>query len=79
MQPDMTLNAGLSLSFQNQSAAAATGSGRSTSVVASLGWQYEISDSVSLYTRMSFFDRHSDVTALNFYQSMLILGISKTF
>jgi hypothetical protein len=79
MQPDMTLNAGFSLSFQDQRVAARANSGKSTSVVASLGWQYEISDTVSFYSRYSFFERKSAVTALAFYQSMLILGVSKTF
>ena len=79
MQPDMTLNGALSLSFQDQHVALANTSGNSTSVVASLGWQYEISDTVSLYLRYSFFDRQASVSALDFYQSMLILGASKTF
>ena len=53
--------------------------GNSTSIAASLAWQYQISDTVSASLRYSFFERQSAATRFNFYQNMLILGISKTF
>lgn len=79
MQPDMTLNAGFSFSIQDQSVSAGINPGNSTSVVASLGWQYQISDTVSTSLRYSFFERQAAVVSFDFYQNMLILGISKTF
>jgi uncharacterized protein (PEP-CTERM system associated) len=77
MQPDMIFNALMSYSLQDQNLQA--GPGNSTSVVAGLGWQYQISDTVSTSLRYSFFQRRSAASAFDIYQNSLILGISKTF
>ena len=55
------------------------GPGNSTSVAASVGLQYRLSDTLSTSLRYSFFDRHSRSTAFSYSANMLILGISKSF
>ena len=70
-RPDVILAAG--------SEGLQAGPGNSTSVVAGLGWQYQISDTVSTSLRYSFFQRRSAASAFDIYQNSLILGISKTF
>jgi hypothetical protein len=79
LQPDMTASASIAFAKQEQAAFAGVGSNSSTSVIASLAWQYQISDTVSVNVRYSFLDRSSATSALNTYQNLLILGISKTF
>jgi hypothetical protein len=79
LQPDMTASASIAFAKQEQAAFTGVNSNSSTSVVASLAWQYQISDTVSVNVRYSFLDRSSETSALNTYQNLLILGISKTF
>jgi hypothetical protein len=79
MRPDMTFNAFLSYSLQEQSVQTGVNPGNSNSVVTGLGWQYQISDTVSTSLRYSFFERRSAVTAFDIFQNSLILGLSKTF
>jgi uncharacterized protein (PEP-CTERM system associated) len=79
LQPDMTASASIAFAKQEQAAFGTLNSNSSTSVVASLAWQYQISDTVSVSLRYSFLDRSSATTALDMYQNLLIVGISKTF
>ena len=81
MRPDMTVSAALSLAIQDQTIGtiSAVNPGNTTSVVASLAWQYQISDTLSASVRYSFLEQQSPAAVYSFYQNMLILGISKTF
>jgi hypothetical protein len=79
MRPDMILNASLSYSIQDQTVQSGLNPGNSTSMVASVGWQWQISDTTSASVRYSLFERHAAVAAFDIYQNMLILGVSKTF
>lgn len=79
MQPDMTLNAALSLSFQDQGLQNNLNPGNSTSVVASVAWQDQISETVSISLRYSFLQEQSSTTAFNITQDLLIFGLTKTF
>ncbi|MDR3534674.1 MAG: hypothetical protein P4L90_29430 [Rhodopila sp.] len=78
MRPDMTVNAAIAYSLQDQGAAVFN-PGNSTSIVASIAWQYQISDTLGASVRYSFLERQSAVAAYSINQNMLILGISKTF
>ena len=53
--------------------------GNNTSVVASLAWQWQISDTLSGSVRYSFLERQSQAAVYDLYQNMLIVGISKHF
>lgn len=81
MRPDMTVSAGISYAIQDQTAGfiSAANPGNNTSVVASLAWQWQISDTLSANMRYSFLEQSSAVTAYDIYQNMLIVGISKRF
>jgi hypothetical protein len=81
MRPDMSLSASIAYAIQDQSVGPVSGAnpGNNTSIVASLAWQWQISDTVSGSVRYSFFQRASAVTVYNIYQNLLILGISKHF
>lgn len=79
MRPDMTLNASFSYSIQNQTAFGGLNAGDSTSLVSSLAWQWQLSNTVAASLRYSFFEEQASVAAFNLYQNMLILGLSKTF
>ncbi len=79
LSPNMTLNAGLSFSIQDQSVTSGVTSGNSTSIVATLGWQYQISDTLTASLRYSLFERQSAVTAFDFVQNILIAGLTKRF
>ncbi len=77
LQADLTLSAALSYAIQN--GIATGGPGNNTSIAASVGLQYQISDTLSTSLRYSFFQRQATDTAYSFYQDMLILGITKSF
>ncbi len=79
MRPDMTLNAAISYSIQNQSAGAGLFPGNSTSLVSTLAWQWQLSSTVSGSVRYSFFEQQASVALFSVYQNMLIFGLSKTF
>jgi hypothetical protein len=79
MRPDMTLNAAFSLSFQDQAFQNNLSPGNSTSIVASVAWQNQISETVSISVRYSFLQQQSATTAFNITQNLLILGLTKTF
>jgi uncharacterized protein (PEP-CTERM system associated) len=78
LREDVTLSAAASYSRQNGTSAVG-GPGNSGSEAASVGLQYQISDTLSASLRYSFFARQATVTAYTFYENMLILGISKSF
>src|SRR5208282_151146 len=73
MRPDVTLSAALSYAVQDGLSAVGA-PGNSTSIAASAGVRYQISDTVSASLRYSFFERRSDNMAYSFYQNVLILG-----
>jgi uncharacterized protein (PEP-CTERM system associated) len=81
MRPDMTVSGTISLAIQDQMVGAFSGvsPGYSTSVVAGLAWQYQLSDTLSASVRYSFLEQQSPTAVYSFFQNMLILGISKTF
>jgi hypothetical protein len=79
MRPDMTVSAGFAFASQGQATFNGGNPNNSSSVAASLAWQYQISDTVSVSLRYSFLDRWSQSTVYDMYQNLVILGISKTF
>jgi uncharacterized protein (PEP-CTERM system associated) len=79
MQPDMTVSASLAFSVQGQGTFNGIAPNNSTSIVASLAWQYQISPTVSTSLRYSFLERSSATAFYDMYQNLLILGLSKTF
>jgi hypothetical protein len=81
MRPDMTVSAAISYAIQDQAAGviSTANPGNNTSIVASLAWQWQISDTLSGSVRYSFLERQSQVAVYDLYQNMLILGISKRF
>jgi hypothetical protein len=81
MRPDMTVNASIAYAIQDQSAGFVSGlnPGNSTSVGASLAWQWQISNTLSASVRYAFLEQHSDVSAYDVTQNMLIFGLSKRF
>jgi hypothetical protein len=81
MRPDMTVSGSLSFAIQDQTTGIinALNSNTITSIVASLAWQYQISDTVTVNLRYSFLGQQSPTPVYSVYQNLLILGISKTF
>jgi hypothetical protein len=81
MRPDMTTSAAISFAVQDHTIGnvGAFNSGNSTSVVASLAWQYQISDTLGANVRYSFLEQQSPIALYSLFQNMLIVGISKTF
>jgi hypothetical protein len=81
MRPDMTVSAAISYAIQDQTAGviSTANPGNNTSIVASLAWQWQISDTLSGSVRYSFLERQSQVAVYDIYQNMLIIGISKHF
>jgi hypothetical protein len=79
MRPDMTLSGGVSFNQQMQANGGSGFLGNYVSYAASVGWQYRLTETVGLNVRYSFYDRISQDSAFNVYQSLLIAGISKTF
>jgi hypothetical protein len=81
MRPDMTTSAAISFAIQDHTIgnAGSSNAGNSTSIVASLAWQYQISDTLSANVRYSFLEQQSPIAVYSLFQNMLILGISKTF
>jgi hypothetical protein len=81
MRPDMIMSAAISFAIQDHAIghAGSFNPGNSTSVVASLAWQYQISDTLGANVRFSFLEQQSPIAVYSFFQNMLIVGISKTF
>jgi hypothetical protein len=79
MRPDMTVSGSVSFSEQTQASGNSGFQGDSVSYAASLGWQYQISETLGVNVRYSFYDRISQVSTFNIYQSLLFAGLSKTF
>jgi hypothetical protein len=79
MRPDMIVSASVYFSLQGQTTFNGINPGDTTSVAASLAWQYQLSDTLSASVRYSFVERSSSTAFYNMYQNMLILGITKTF
>jgi hypothetical protein len=81
LRPDMTVSAAFSYAIQDQSAGAIStfNPGNNTSIAATLAWWWQISDTVSANVRYTFLQRSTDVTQFDFYQNILILGITKRF
>jgi uncharacterized protein (PEP-CTERM system associated) len=81
MRPDMTVSAALSYSLTDQTTGiiSAANPGNNTSIVASLAWQWQISDTLSTSLRYSYLERSSPITVYDIYQNIIILGVSKRF
>ena len=81
LRPDMTVSAAVSYAIQDQSTGAISvfNPGNNTSIAATLAYQWQISDTVSANVRYSFLQRSSAVTEFDFFQNILILGITKRF
>ena len=79
MRPEMIVSASVAYSTQDQATFAGVSANKSSSWIASLAWQYQISDTVSVNLRYSYLERQSGTAAFDMYQNLLILGISKTF
>jgi uncharacterized protein (PEP-CTERM system associated) len=81
MRPDMTLSGSFSYALQDQTSGVSIrgNPGNSTTITAGLGWQWQISDTLSASLRYSFLERQSPVSFNQISQDMLILGVSKTF
>jgi hypothetical protein len=79
MRPDMTVSAGVSLNQQTSPSGNNGNVGNSISYAATLGWQYQLTETVGINVRYSFFDRISQVSTNNVYQSLLFAGLSKSF
>lgn len=81
MRPDMTVSAAVSYAIQDETNGfvSIANPGNNTSIVASLAWQWQISDTVTTSVRYSFFERTSPVTTYDIYENMLIVGLSKHF
>ena len=75
----LTVSASLAFSVQGQGTFNGIAPNNSTSIVASLAWQYQISPTVSTSLRYSFLERSSATAFYDMYQNLLILGLSKTF
>ncbi len=79
LQPETIVSASVAYSTQDQASFPGVSANKSSSIVASLAWQRQISDTVSVNLRYSYLARRSDTAAFDMYQNLLILGISKTF
>ena len=79
LRPDMTVNASTSYTVQAQAVGLALTPGDNTTLTVGAGWQWQLSDKVSVSVRYSFFDRSSASTVYNIYQHIVVLGISKSF
>jgi hypothetical protein len=79
MRPDMTFNAFVGYSIQDQGGFVGVNSGQSTSLISSIAWQWQLSDTLTSSVRYSFFERQAKSATFSLYQNMLILGVSKTF
>ncbi len=81
LRPTVTVSGAISYAVQDQNIGQVSfaNPGNSTSIAATLAWQWQISDTLSTSLRYSLFERQSVVTAFQIYQNLLILGISKHF
>ena len=79
MQPDMTVSASFAFASQGQAGFGGPNANNSTSIAASLAWQYQISDTLSASLRYSLLQRSSQSVVYDMYQNLVILGIAKTF
>lgn len=79
MRPDMTVSGGVSFNQQTSPSGSNGAIGSYNSYAASVGWQYQLTETVGVNVRYSFFDRISQVSTSNVYQSLLFAGISKSF
>jgi hypothetical protein len=79
MRPDMTVSGGFAFSSQGQATFNGINPNNSTSIAASLAWQYQLTETLSTSLRYSLLERSSATTFYNMYQNLVILGFSKTF
>jgi hypothetical protein len=78
MQPDMLLIGNLSYTREEGSN---TGIflGNYDSYIAGLTWRYQLSQTVNVNVSYSFFDRISPDSISNIYQSLFLVGLTKSF
>ena len=80
MRPDMITSAILGIRDpESDSGSAFGGFGDSTSIAASLAWQWQISDTLRTTVRYSFFERQAANNNFSLYQNLLLFGITKSF
>ncbi len=90
MRPDLALDSSITYSTQTQtggqqcfgtllSVCGGPNLGDSTSYLATSVLTYTLNDSLSTHVRFSFYDRMSPLVIDRFYQSLLLVGFTKTF
>lgn len=79
MRPDMTVSGSVAYSQQQQGNGNSGYLGNNNSYVATLGWQYQLTQSLGMNVSYSFFDRISQQSAYNAYQNLLLVGFLKRF
>ncbi|HYZ24057.1 MAG TPA: hypothetical protein VE690_18055, partial [Rhodopila sp.] len=79
MRPDMTISTGLSLTWQYPTGYGVGGPGRNTSIVASVGWQTKLSETLTAGVRYTLLNRQAQDTSYTVFQNLLIFGVTKTF
>lgn len=90
LRPDLTLNSAITYSTQTQTGGqqclgtllfecGGPNLGDSTSYVATSVLNYEMTDSLSSHVRFSFYDRMSPLVIDRFYQTLVVVGFTKTF
>ena len=78
MRPDMLLSTTLSYTREEGNNAGIF-LGDFDAYNANLAWRYQLSQTVNLSVSYSFFDRISPVSTSNVYQSLFLVGLTKTF
>ena len=90
LRPDLTLDTAITYSKQTQTGGqqcigtllfecGGANFGDSTSYFATSVLNYTLTDSLSTHMRLSFYDRMSPVALDRYYQSLLLVGFTKTF
>jgi hypothetical protein len=80
MRPDMITMASFAYAIQDQTAGSTFSTiGDSTSIVASVAWQWHISETLRTTVRYSFLERQAANSNFSLSQNLLLLGISKSF
>lgn len=81
LSEDLTLNSSASYGISNikGGSAGSAGTGRQTSIGASVGLQYMLSQSLATNVRYAYFKRGSPLPDQTIYQNIFLVGINKQF
>jgi hypothetical protein len=82
LSEDLTLNSNASYGISNVTGGSSTpgaGTGRQTSIGASVGLQYMLSQTLATNVRYSYFIRESPLPDQTIYQNLFLVGINKQF